>query len=58
LKAVMEKALVARGILEQIVPDDMAATNIRRSITYTDWLKMEYNVVDGRSEAITALSHT
>lgn len=54
----MEKALVARGILEQIVPDDMAATNIRRSITYTDWLKMEYNVVDGRSEAITALSHT
>jgi hypothetical protein len=42
LKAVMEKDLVARGILGQIVPDDVAATNIRRSISYTDWLKMEY----------------
>ena len=42
LKAVMEKVLLESEILGQIVPNDSAATNIRRSISYTDWLKMEY----------------
>ena len=42
LKAVMEKELLKRGILGHVVPNDAPATIIRRSISYTDWLKIEY----------------
>jgi len=42
LKAVMELELIKREILGQVVSNDQAATQIRRSISYADWLKMEY----------------